>query len=190
MEKKENQRIALTKRLVQEALLIMLRKTDIQKISVRDLCAKAGINRTTFYNHYGSPEDVLWEMFRNFLNDIENTLNSSDIDDREQIHQRVVFVFRYMLEHLEMSRLLVNSNLDSSFSKHLFSIPRIPILLEDALSGITNENEKSAVISFVISGSYQLVRDWLNQDVRISPDEEAKLVLNLANRVCTVGHDK
>ena len=52
MEKKENQRITLTKRLLQEALLLMLRDESINKISVRDLCEKAGINRTTFYNHY------------------------------------------------------------------------------------------------------------------------------------------
>lgn len=185
MEKKENQRIALTKRLVREALLIMLQKSAIQKITVRDLCAQAGINRTTFYNHYGSPEDVLQEMSRNFLDDIEDTLNSADIDDREQVHQRVVFVFRYMLEHLDMSRLLINSNLDSSFSERLFSIPRILDLLEDTLSSVTDVSEKMAIISFVVSGSYQLVQDWLNCDRRISPDEEARLVLTLANRVCT-----
>ena len=68
MEKKENQRITLTKRLLQEALLLMLRDESINKISVRDLCEKAGINRTTFYNHYSCPADVLNDISQSFMN--------------------------------------------------------------------------------------------------------------------------
>ena len=77
MEKKENQRITLTKRLLQDALINLLRTTDISKISIRELCEKAGINRTTFYNHYGSQYDVLKELSGNFLADIEAALTNA-----------------------------------------------------------------------------------------------------------------
>ena len=51
---KQNQRIMLTKQLIHAAFLRLLRSKGIREISIRELCDEAGINRTTFYNHYGS----------------------------------------------------------------------------------------------------------------------------------------
>ncbi len=186
MKKQENQRITLTKRLVQEAFLLLLKTTSLQKMSVRDLCAKAGINRTTFYNHYGCPQDVLNEMSQNYLTDVEQTLNSVVIGNHEETHQRVEIVFHYMEEHLELSRILINNNLDSSFIEKLFSLPKIIELLEETLTKVENQYEKNAIISFAISGSVKLIQDWINTDNRISAKKEAHLVLKLSKRVCSV----
>ena len=49
---KDDQRTALTKRLLREGLLRLLSKTDLNKISVTQLCIESGINRATFYRHY------------------------------------------------------------------------------------------------------------------------------------------
>ena len=56
---KVDQRIALTKRLLREGLLRLLDKTELNKISVTQLCTESGINRATFYRHYEEPRDIL-----------------------------------------------------------------------------------------------------------------------------------
>ena len=53
-KQKENQRILVTKRLLGVALIKLLKEKTIHEISVRELCDKAGVNRSTFYNHYKS----------------------------------------------------------------------------------------------------------------------------------------
>ena len=53
MGAKSNQRVALTKQLIYQAFFTLLKKKSIRQISIRELCEIAGINRTTFYNHYG-----------------------------------------------------------------------------------------------------------------------------------------
>ena len=60
-------RVERTKKRVHEALLELLRKGDINRISIRELCSLAEINRTTFYNHYGSQYDVLNEMAEEYI---------------------------------------------------------------------------------------------------------------------------
>ena len=45
----ENQRIRLTKTLLKNALLVLLGKKPIERIAVSEICAKAQVNRTTFY---------------------------------------------------------------------------------------------------------------------------------------------
>ena len=72
LEKKENQRIMLTKRLLQTAFLKLLKVKPIHAISIRELCLEAGINRTTFYYHYGSQYDLLEDISRRFLASISS----------------------------------------------------------------------------------------------------------------------
>ena len=62
MAQKENQRIALTKKLLQEGLLRLLETKSLDKISVTELCRESGINRATFYNHYNSPQELLTDI--------------------------------------------------------------------------------------------------------------------------------
>ena len=82
---KSPQRRTLTKRLVQEAMLELLKSRSIQNITVRELCDVAGINRTTFYNHYDGVYEVLSEIEEHFLNQLsEQDKISSEQGSLEQ----------------------------------------------------------------------------------------------------------
>ena len=47
--------------LMNEALLLLLEKKDYEFITVTEICKKAGVNRSTFYLHYLSIDDLLYE---------------------------------------------------------------------------------------------------------------------------------
>ena len=70
---KENQRVALSKRMLKEGLIKLLNKKNISKISINELCEIAEINRTTFYRHYQTPHDVLLEVEYDFIKGFQNT---------------------------------------------------------------------------------------------------------------------
>lgn len=76
--KKENQRIMITRRLLKENLIEMLKEKSIDKISVTELCQRAEINRSTFYAHYSVPKDVLLEIKWDFATQIAESLRSLD----------------------------------------------------------------------------------------------------------------
>lgn len=52
MSKKQDPRTILTKALIKQTLLDMMKKNPFDKITVSELCKIAGINRGTFYLHY------------------------------------------------------------------------------------------------------------------------------------------
>ena len=56
-----------------EALLSLLEKKDFEYITVKELCNKAGVNRSTFYLHYETMNDLLNET----INMIEKKFYSS-----------------------------------------------------------------------------------------------------------------
>lgn len=187
MEKRENQRIMLTRQLLRDALLKMLKTMPLHAISIRELCREAGINRTTFYNHYGSQYELLESISQRFLDAIAQRLNSADAADRESVYLRVAMVLTYIEENRELSVLLLNNNIDPGFAKRIFSLPEIGGLLDAALAGCEDAQRREATISFVIHGSYRLLQDWINREERSTPAEQTALMLGLARRVCAEG---
>lgn len=59
---RENSRIVKTKKALKEAVVELLKQGDVSLINVFSICQKAGINRTTFYNHYKDKDALLKEM--------------------------------------------------------------------------------------------------------------------------------
>lgn len=184
MERKENQRIMLTKQLLQTAFLKLLKIKPIHAVSIRELCVEAGINRTTFYNHYGSQYDLLGDISQYFLDSIAQCLKDADVNSQEGIQQRVALVLHYIEDNLEVSALLLNNSIDPAFAERLFSLPQITDLLHLALAECTDDQERRAIIAFAIHGSYKLLCDWINDPRRISPEAQTERILRLARRVC------
>ncbi len=58
---RQDSRYTNTASLMDEALLLLLEQKDFERITVKELCQKAGVNRTTFYLHYENMNDLLEE---------------------------------------------------------------------------------------------------------------------------------
>ena len=65
MNTKNNQRTRLSKMLFKNALMDLLKeKGSINKVSVRELCDRAELNRSTFYAHIRSQTICLLRLKR------------------------------------------------------------------------------------------------------------------------------
>ena len=65
-----------------EAFLELIEKKDFTYITVKEICAKAGVNRSTFYLHYETISDLLAEsveyMHQKFLDSFSDTNFTAD----------------------------------------------------------------------------------------------------------------
>lgn len=50
-----------TARLMDEALISLLEEKDFEYITVKEICERAGVNRSTFYLHYETLDDLVRE---------------------------------------------------------------------------------------------------------------------------------
>lgn len=48
-------------RAMDEALIYLLNDKDYDYITIKEICKKAGVNRSTFYLHYENIDDLLKE---------------------------------------------------------------------------------------------------------------------------------
>ena len=180
MEKKENQRVVVTKRMLLEALLPILEKKHIREVSVTELCAKAGINRATFYKHYSTPNDVLAEMGSRYAAQLAEI---QPLDGRGKSAEQVIEEScMFMYENREIIRLFIRNGMDGDMSmKALVMIVRrmtSPHMLN--LQGL-DETEQELLMTYVASGCYSLMKKWIMEDLPKTPREIAELLYRLFN---------
>lgn len=181
-ESNANQRIMLTKRLIHEALLKLLTTQPITKISIRELCQIAGINRSTFYNHYGSQYDVLNEIAHNYLEETSYTILNA-LQNGDKINVCLVKILKYIKQNITFLKLiLVQENYD--LLSHLeVSLPSFQDIICERLPNDLSQDQKEAIATSVQYGSLRLLKEWVLSDCARSPKDEAALILFVAGRI-------
>ncbi|MCR5523433.1 MAG: TetR/AcrR family transcriptional regulator [Clostridia bacterium] len=165
--KKEDRRISMTKRMLKEALTDILKEKDIYHISIRELCEKADVNRTTFYKYYGSQFDLFTEMEYDFISFVIEALNSGE----GNIEAIIIPICKYLEENIDFARLIINNNVDREFTKKLFSINAVRKSFLDRFSGDSDGIPFEYAYNFCTYGSYSIVREWIQSDERESCEE-------------------
>lgn len=180
--KKENQRVAISKRLLKDSVLRLLRKKHISNISVSELCEEASINRTTFYRHYQTAHDVLMEIELDFMNEFyEVPAPTKNIND---IRNHAVRMCNFLYDNKETAKLFIQNNTDNDF-RLLFQN-----FADDFVASRTvyykgktvNENTLHLMTTFFAYGIYSMVRQWLIEEIPMSPVEVADLIVGSFNR--------
>lgn len=91
MNKAESKYFSTASRM-DEALIECLEKKDFEYITVKEICEKAGVNRSTFYLHYETIADLLnecveytnnkcFQRYSSELADIKKRLTSEHLED-------------------------------------------------------------------------------------------------------------
>lgn len=177
MKKKENQRVMLTKRLLKESLIRLMEEKSIQKISISELCKNAGINRVTFYNHYRTQFDLLREIEVDVAEALHEELRKQQIDGGTPLDKRVEVICTYLKNNSELAKLLFeNNSAESEFAIDMFRVPHIWETICSNLSKKYGEKGKKLLVTFMMHGTYSMIREWLLSGMEQTPEEIGRLV--------------
>lgn len=177
--KKENQRIALTKRLLKDALLRLLHKKNLDQITITELCQESSINRATFYRHYQTPRDVLVDVEIDLFYELKNTagLPKSLADYKEYLYKTCQFLY----EHAGILKILLDCNTCNDFMNLLCNL--YPLILQDQTAlkqlPIYDDDSIRLITSYFAGGAYFMMRQWLQDDIRKSPQEISDMLWEL-----------
>ena len=180
MAQKENQRIALTKKLLQEGLLRLLEVKSLDKISVTELCRESGINRATFYNHYTSPLDLLSDIETRMTARLKQLIGEPRSSD-DALRQTEA-VCNYFADNARTILILHRCHADDDIADVLYD------LNENFQSFRTHrkfargmDHDSIHLVSvFFHTGTYHILLEWLRRDIQKTPTEVAELMVRLA----------
>ena len=182
MAQRENQRVLISKRLLKEGLLRLLETEKLEKVTVTDLCRESGINRATFYRHYICPRDVLVELEHDMIHDVEKTMKKPT--SHQEALQYLVYICNYLLEHKELVRILIRCKTDADLVEILREYNQRAWELRNEFKQAEQLDLDSTrlISTFLYSGGYFMIRQWLTEDIRKTPAEMAGLIYKMIFR--------
>lgn len=183
---KIDQRIKYTKHLIYSAILDLLEEYSIGKINVSMLCKKANINRSTFYSHYETIEQVIEEIENDTLSNLQMYItSSSEVYKEANFEQAMIQALEYIKNNCRLFKILLSQNVNWNFTGIMIH------LLNNELREITseelrqNKDNYNYVIQFCVHGVTSIIKLWLDNNTKESPKKMAKIITNLLLRNVT-----
>ena len=173
----ENRRVKMTKKMMKDALLELLEKQPLEKITVTDVCEKADVNRSTFYSYYENIGQLLLEIEDDVLNALpvspDASLNISD----EYFLSLLEKFFDYVCENERLFRVLIVSRDNSRFNHRL-----INSVMERYRMPLKSQNEllNRYVYVYCVNGVIGVMREWITGNFPISTRDFAQIVFEMS----------
>lgn len=181
MERKENQRVQLTKRLLKEALLGLLEQKRLDQINVSELCRTAEINRATFYKHYAIPQDVLWELEQEIAAALRKLAPAEQT--QETAREYMERICTYLHEHRQLMRILLESKTDEDILEIVSETNRRYWSQYGSQNQhVLDEAGTTLMVTFFSAGTYYMIRQWLLDSVEKTPREVADMVFRFVTK--------
>jgi len=158
-----------------EAFLELLEQKDFAYITVKEICERAGVNRSTFYLHYETVADLLSESlaYRNrqflsyFKQDAETFVTRLRTCPMEELYlitpEYLTPYLRYIREHRRLFQAVDKNpaamGVEDAYEQmfyHVFT----PILERYRVP----ERDRRYMMAFYVQGLKAIVTEWLEQD--------------------------
>ena len=182
-----------TASLMDEALILLLEKKEYSFITVKEICEKAGVNRSTFYLHYETIDDLLSECIEYVGNKINKKFSNKVINKQvikdSGLEDLLLITPEYLLPYLEFLKE------NKAIYKIAYSQPNVfkeqyvvNHLHKNIFEPILNrflvpKNEQKYIMSFYLSGMGALMVEWIKNDCK----EDIQTIINILMKCFNLG---
>ncbi len=170
-----------TAQLLNQALIELLNKKDYEFITIKELCKKAGVNRSTFYLHYDTLNDLLYETIDNTNKKFLSFFDEAHSDvianiKSEQKSNLILITPEYLqpyLTYIEQNKVVYQ--VSARYPKLMQSITKYNLLKENVLYPIfkrfnIQESQQKYFSAYYINGIYAIIDEWLKSGCTDSKD--------------------
>ncbi len=180
-DKKLDRRVKYTKMVIKDSFVKFLKQKPISKISVKEICDDADINRATFYAHYLDQYDLLQRIEGEIIDDINEYLKGYDFKDNTLIPVEMIEkILVYIEENAELFDLLLNLNGDMKFQQEVIKIIGRQHFISMLENDFLNKEDAEYIFHFLASGSVGVIQLWLKDGLKKPVRDVADLILKTA----------
>jgi AcrR family transcriptional regulator len=163
-------RAVRTREALRSALLELLGRKPLEKITILEICQTAGIGYTTFFRHHPTKESLLDEIA---AEEIAHLIGLTvPIAVSEDIHAAGVALFNYVNEHRKLWSALLAGGAEAAMRNEFLRLSR-QIAASRARINEWPPAEISTIL--VVSSTVELVSWWLQQKKPLPIEEAASI---------------
>ena len=169
-----------------EALISLLKVKDLEYITVKEICEKAGVNRSTFYLHYETIDDLVNEaietMNQRFMSYFADTkgiaeeLNHTDLSNLVLITRDYLEPYlRFVSENKDLYRVAFRNPWEMQANVKYGYIKKY--IIEPILKRFgVPEVYWRYYIAYYIDGIMAIIKEWLETDCQDSIEMVAAVI--------------
>lgn len=165
---KTDARVRYTRQIIQHVFIDLLKQKPLGKITVKEICEKAEINRSTFYKHYEDVYYLMHKLEESALNQLELLL--FDSAQNGNIHV-LTTLLTSLLDYQDLITSLTANTPDSDFSNKLaercsrYAVSHLASRDVDYLS----DPDRQYVYSYLAGGTTMLIEHWMKTGAKEAP---------------------
>jgi AcrR family transcriptional regulator len=178
-----------TAQLMNQALIQLLEYKDIEYISVKEICEKAGVNRSTFYLHYETISDLVEEAIEHITdkfiglfpqNSCDFVVNIQQVPINELILVREDYLIPYLnfiYDNKGVFKAAVkNPNCMKTFSRYsrLKQYVFEPIMERFQIP----KDVRNYWTCYYINGIWAIIEEWLKNDCRETVEQIETIIIS------------
>ena len=168
-----NKRTSETRKKLYLAMGTLLKDKKPEEITVKELCKTAQIHRTTFYDHYKSPQALYREMYENLVTEMISSASDMDLTLRKigtrlcniALHNKDFFLYASQntdfVENIVEKMTTWSQNLDVSYFSY------------------TDAKDQKYAQLFFCFVVIAVIREWLLSKDSHTPEEISQLMEQL-----------
>lgn len=178
-QRSEDRRVTYTRKLLQTALLDLMRERPVNRITTTDLCRKAQVNRNTFYSHYRTPEDVLYELEGVLLTQISTSLEELGKTSRQAAMEHILDEIRSNRAYFEV---LLSPFGNKEFLRRLVELSLLGHAEQWQLSDPSLMSRRQRQTStFITNGAIAVIQQWVQDGMSQSNTSLADHLVRLGD---------
>lgn len=168
---RSDRRVEKTRNAIINALKEMIIEKDFNEITIKELAERANINRKTFYLHYESMEEILFDVTVELSEQVFESLNNKGFFDPNVIGitPLIETINELINSNYELTRKLISANSYRFFSRNIKDLIKDAVIRKIKKHIDMSEYKMNLVGDFIASGLSKLLKDWFeNQQLTIN----------------------
>ena len=161
-----------------DTFFLLLKEKELDKITVSDVIKKAGIVRSTFYNHYENIPALLNAAEDKTINDIFKMMESfHPKNDKDMCNSYFLAICNYTKKNPFLANLLQSPRGDAFFEKALTMFHQyVTAVTPSTISSQKDRSEFSYLIAGAIGITIGVLHKWTAEDFATPAEEVADIM--------------
>lgn len=173
-----DERYSIAEEAIYDAFFLLLKEKELEKITVSDVIKKAGIVRSTFYNHYENIPALLLAAEDKTIHDIFSMMESfHPKNDIDMCHSYFLAICNYTKKNPFLANLLQTPRGDAFFEKAITMFHRyVTDVTQTTISAPGERLAASYLIASAIGSTIGVLHKWTAEDFSTPAEEVADIL--------------